>query len=186
MLASGARLTAVCLSVPLAGCALGGLRQLERARPSRSQSASVAVGSDRCVVVAAHRSVSLRITGRAVSDVTCLLSTRGPVRVHVASQASAQAYTEFDTSSLHQSQVYGPAAPGVHNAGRDPASGRSCAERSRRSGCRRRRELIATSGSPTRQGGAYVTITVGHVSGSAARTLAIDVGRAVFAAGPAQ
>ena len=46
-------------------------------------------------------------------------------------------------------------------------------------------ELIATNGSPTRQGGAYVTVVVSRVAGAGARTVGIEVGRAVFAAHPA-
>lgn len=126
----------------------------------------------------------MRILSREASNVVCAVRA-GRVRVQVISQAVPQAYTEFDTESSHQSQVYGPAAPGVHNAGRTPLQvivrGAVAAI-----WVPAQAELIATSGSPTSQGGAYVTITVSHVSGPAARTLAIDVGRAVFAAGPAR
>ena len=127
---------------------------------------------------------TVRILSREASNVVCDVAARR-LRVQIVSQAVPQSYTEFDTESSHQSQVYGPAAPGVHNVGRTPfqVMVRGAVAAIWVPG---QKELIATSGSPTQQGGAYVTVTVSHVSEAAAKSIALTVGRAVFAARPTQ
>ena len=177
---AGTRVVAVGLAllVALAAAACG------TSTPTKPVAERVCGGAFSAATAGRVGSSALYYVNRDASDVTCEIEA-GRMRVDVVSQAVPQAYTEFDTESSHQSQVYGPAAPGVHNVGRTPfqviVRGAVAAI-----WVPAQKELIATSGSPTQQGGAYVTITVSRVSEAAAKSVALAVGRAVFAAGPAQ
>jgi hypothetical protein len=129
-------------------------------------------------------SVQARIVNPAASNLVC--SLRGDrVQVKVVSQASADAYTEFDTETSHQSQVYGSAGAGVHNAAQQPlpvsVPGSVAAV-----WIRAQTMIIATDATPTSGRGSYVTITVTgkHRTDRAARSLAQVVARATFAAHP--
>src|SRR6476620_72711 len=59
-------------------------------------------------------SVTVRIADRDPTNVECVLRGGG-LRIDLVAQQSPQAYTQFNTTESHQEQVYGPAAPGVHN-----------------------------------------------------------------------
>jgi hypothetical protein len=114
--------------------------------------------------------VNVRVTDSDPTSLRCLLRGRG-MRVAVNSQPSAVAYTEFDTTSSHYSQVFGNGA--VHNS-RDqpvPVSGVGGAA----IWVAAQEQLVATNASPG-QGGVYVTVTV--TGGSARQHDRILVARA--------
>lgn len=121
-----------------------------------------------------------QIVDRDPANLECALTGRG-LGVRIVSQASATAYMQFDTETSHQSQVFGE---GVHEPGQIPQAitvrGAVVAV-----WIPAKREVVATSGSPT-HGGAYVTVTVTGPSarGPAALALAQAVARATFAAHP--
>ena len=149
-------------------------------RPPQPVAARVCDGAQRAAVTTLGHPVSARIAGRDPANLRC--SLRGSrLAVAIISQASPQAYAEFNTTTAHQSQVYGPgvheqdelpvrvALPGAVVAVWIPAQ----------------REIVATDAMPNHRG-AYVTVTV---SGAAARgrqalVLARAVARAIFAAHP--
>ena len=127
--------------------------------------------------------VVARILDPAAANLRCTLTGRR-LRVALVSQASAQAYTEFDTETSHQSQVFGPGAPGVHQPGQIPVGiqvrGAVVAV-----WIPAQKEVVATDAMPG-QGGAYVTVTVTGRSARVAKALVLAqaVAGATFAAHP--
>ncbi|MGI8713894.1 MAG: hypothetical protein ACR2NR_12110 [Solirubrobacteraceae bacterium] len=100
------------------------------------------------------------------------------LRVVVSSQASAVAYTEFDTETSHQDQVYGTRDPGqIPSAVSIPGTVAVW--------IRAQHEIVATDATPT-TGGSYVTVAITGraLRGRAAVTLGRAVARATFAAHP--
>ncbi|HET9103614.1 MAG TPA: hypothetical protein VFN55_09695 [Solirubrobacteraceae bacterium] len=168
---AGGRLAALLIALSVAGC--GG-----PATPAKPVAQRVCGGAGRAAARAGR--VTVRILAHDATNVVCALDA-GRARVRVVSQATPQAYTEFNTEDSHQSQVYGP---GVNQPDRTPVPatvhGASVAVWVPGQG-----ELIATNASPTRQGGAYVTVTVSRLPRAGARPLAVAIGEAVFAAHPA-
>ena len=126
------------------------------------------------------RAAHLRVVSADRMNIECVLDGKG-VRVDAVAQASAVAWTEYDTATVHQAQAYGsgglnqpselphpvPDMPG--NATWIPA----------------KHELIATNGTQSR-GGSYLTVTVARRSspGPAGLAVATAVGRAVLASAP--
>ncbi len=158
----------------LVGC--GGARTA----PARPLADRVCDGAQSAAAGRLGYPVRLHVADRDPANLDCVLHGRR-LRVEVVSQASAQAYAEWNTTTSHQEQVYGP---GVHEPGRIPSvvtiPGSVVAV-----WIRAQREIVATDATPTR-GGAYVTVTV---TGRPARSptplaLAEAVTRAAFAAHP--
>jgi hypothetical protein len=126
--------------------------------------------------------VSVRIADRDPTNVECVLRGAG-LRVDLVAEQSPQAYTQFNTTQAHQQQVYGPAAPGVHNAGeipQDASEGQMIA-----GWIPAESQLFATNGSPT-TGGSYMTVTVtrGAKGDAERRKLARAVALATLAVAP--
>ena len=126
--------------------------------------------------------VTVRIADHDPTNVECVLRGAG-LRVDVVAEQSPQAYTEFNTTQAHQQQVYGPAAPGVHNPGeipQDASEGQMIA-----GWIPAERQLFATNGSPT-TGGSYMTVTVtrGAKGDAERRKLARAVALATLAVAP--
>jgi hypothetical protein len=126
--------------------------------------------------------VALRIADRDPTNVECVLHGRG-VRIDVVAEQSPQAYTQFNTTESHQEQVYGPAAPGVHNPGeipKDASEGPMIA-----AWIPAENQLFATNATPT-TGGSYMTVTVtgGHKRDAERRKLARAVALATLAVAP--
>jgi hypothetical protein len=161
------------------GCALaagcGGI-----SRPPRLVADRVCDGAQHAAAALLGDSVSVHIAGRDPADLECALDGRR-LRVAIVSQASTQAYTEFDTTTAHQDQVFGS---GVHEPGEIPAAvavpGSVVAV-----WIRAQREIVATDAEPGRSG-TYVTVTVmgSAVRGQRALALARAVARTTFAAHP--
>jgi hypothetical protein len=119
----------------------------------------------------------------AATDLQCVL-TGGRVKVAVDSQAGPRAYTEFDTESAHQSQVFGNG--GVNDPSQAPlpvtVPGSMVAV-----WIPAKLMVVATDATPDNGGaGAYVTVTVsGHVtSAKTAKRVAVAAAGATFAAHP--
>jgi hypothetical protein len=126
--------------------------------------------------------VTVRIADRDPTNVECVLRGGG-VRIDLVAEQSPQAYTQFNTTLSHQQQVYGPAAPGVHNPGEIP---QDASEGPMVAGwIRAESQLFATNGSPT-SGGSYVTVTVtrGAKRDAERRKLARAVALATLAVAP--
>lgn len=123
--------------------------------------------------------VSLTVADRDPTNVECIL--RGPgTRLDLVAQQSAQAWTQWDTTQVHQLQAYGPSAdhqpaqiPRYFNApgvlvGWIPAQ----------------RMIFATNGTQSK-GGSYVTVTVsGRRHGNAEVKLARAVTLAALKVAP--
>ncbi len=150
------------------------------ARPPQPVADRVCEGAQRAAVTTLGHPVSARIAGRDPGNLRCTLLERR-LAVAIVSQASPEAYTIFNTTSAHQSQVYGP---GVHEPGEIPVavsvSGAVVAL-----WIPAQREIVATDAMPSGHG-AYVTVTVTGASADdrSALTLARAVARATFAAHP--
>ena len=156
------------------------------APPGKPAAQRVCGGGQHAAAVALSHAVTVRVVNPEISDLECTLT--GPrVRIRLISQASAQAYIEFDTEDSHQSQVYGPAGPGVHQPGQQPSQttvpGSVVAV-----WIRAQKLLVATDATPTTNKGSYLTVQVsGHGTGNhSALGLARAVARAAFAAHPSQ
>ncbi|HET7052127.1 MAG TPA: hypothetical protein VFI54_27905 [Solirubrobacteraceae bacterium] len=112
----------------------------------------------------------------------CVLRGAG-LRIDLVAEQSPQAYTQFNTTESHQEQVYGPAAPGVHNPGeipQDASKGQMIA-----GWIPAENQLFATNASPT-TGGSYMTVTVtrGAKGDAERRKLARAVALATLAVAP--
>jgi len=123
----------------------------------------------------------VRIVSPAAASLQCVL-TGNQVQVSLGSQAGSRAYTEFDTETVHQEQVFGNG--GVHDPNQVPTAitvpGSVVAV-----WVPAQMLLVATNATPT-TGGAYVTVAV---KGSAAPAkialrVATAAARATFAAHP--
>lgn len=148
--------------------------------PAKPVAVRICTGAQAAAAHALGHRVDARIVARDPADLKCVLRA-ARVRVSIGSQATAQAYTEFDTEVSHQDQVYGP---GVHTPGQIPVNvsvpGAVAAV-----WIPAQSELVATSASPGGPG-AYVTVTVaGPVTrGPDAKALALAVAHATFRAHP--
>jgi hypothetical protein len=126
--------------------------------------------------------VTVRIADRDPTNVKCVLRGGG-LRIDLVAEQSPQAYTEYNTTDSHQEQVYGPAAPGVHNPGEIP---KDASEGPMIAGwIPAESQLFATNGSPT-TGGSYMTVTVtrGAKGDAERRKLARAVALATLAVAP--
>src|SRR5581483_5006241 len=128
-----------------------------QASPSASHGPSLAERVCGGARQAAARTLGSTLTARIVSpapaSLECVLTGR-EVQVTVGSQAGSCAYTEFDTETAHQEQVYGNG--GVHDASQFPqpitVPGSVVAV-----WIPAQLLLVATNATPT-TGGAYVTV----------------------------
>lgn len=126
-------------------------------------------------------SLTARIVSPAPAGLECVLTGR-QVQVTVGSQAGTRAYTEFDTETAHQEQVYGNG--GVHDPSQFPTPitvpGSVVAV-----WIPAQLLLVATNATPT-TGGAYVTVAVKGPAAPAkiALRVAEAAARATFAAHP--
>ena len=200
----GGRALAVLAAV-LAGCALlagcggsgtshaGGAGASHQASPGASGQGSpgashgpslaerVCGGARQAAAKTLGSPLTARIVSPAPADLQCVLTGR-QVQVAVGSQAGTRAYTEFDTETAHQEQVYGNG--GAHDPSQFPAQitvpGSVVAV-----WIPAQLLLVATNATPT-TGGAYVTVAVkGRVApAKMALRIAEAAARATFAAHP--
>jgi hypothetical protein len=140
-----------------AGC--GGSGHLAgTASTGRTYAASVAervCGAARGATAELTRgAVKVRVTDGGPGNLECRLDG-GTMRLDIVVQASVQAWQEFDTTTVHQEQVYG--SGGFHEPREIPkaVSGVGVVA----AWIPAQDELVATNGTPTR-GGSYLTVTV--------------------------
>lgn len=175
----------VLMCCALAGCGGGA------SSPSTTSDAQASPASIPGRVCAAARTaarsvlagpVAVAVADRDPSNVECILHGGG-LRIDLVAEQSPQAYTQFNTTLSHQQQVYGPAAPGVHNPGEIP---RDASEGPMVAGwIPAEKQLFATNASPT-TGGSYTTVTVtrGSKADAERRKLARAVALAALAVAP--
>lgn len=124
--------------------------------------------------------VHLRIASSDPANVECLLSSDG-IHLDVIAQASPVAWTQYDTTVVHQAQAFGPGS--VHDASAmpQPVHGMS----GNAAWLPTEHQLVTTNGTQTR-GGSYVTVTVKRSShhGPAILPLARVVAIATLASAP--
>lgn len=120
----------------------------------------------------------MRIADADPANIECVIEGRGS-RADTVAQASALAWTEYDTATVHLAQAYGSGSvheplelphpvPGLAgNVAWVPAQ----------------RQLIATSGTQSR-GGSYITITITGGASRASLPLARAVARATLRSAP--
>jgi hypothetical protein len=145
----------------------------ERVCGGARQAAAKALGSP----------LSERIASPAAANLECVLTGR-QMQVTIDSQAGPRAYTEFDTETSHQSQVFGNG--GVHNPAEDPVQitvpGSQVAV-----WIPAQMMVVATDSTPANGGaGAYVTVTVSGRAAPAKTALRVATAAAgaTFAAHP--
>ena len=124
-----------------------------------------------------------RIVNPAAADLRCVL-TGSQVKVTINSQAGPRAYTEFDTETSHQSQVFGNG--GAHDPAQYPlpitVPGSQVAV-----WIPAQMMVVATDSTPANGGaGAYVTVTVSGRAAPAKTALRVATAAAgaTFAAHP--
>lgn len=122
---------------------------------------------------------SVRIADPDRGNIECVVSGGG-LRVDVVAQASAQAWTEFDTLVVHQAQGFEASASNSASMPRDLAGLGYNAAWIVSDG-----KLLATNGSQS-QGGSFVTVTVaGHPrNGTSKLRVAQAVSTATLASAP--
>jgi hypothetical protein len=178
----------------LAGCALlagcgGSSTSAPRAHASSAHASSGALamrvcgGAREAVAKTLGAPLSERIVSPAAASLECVLTGR-QVQVTIDSQAGPRAYTEFDTETSHQSQVFGNG--GVHDPNQFPVPvtvpGSQVAV-----WIPAQLMVVATDSTPTNGGaGAYVTVAVRGRAAPAKTALrvATAAAAATFAAHP--
>jgi hypothetical protein len=124
--------------------------------------------------------VHLRIANSDPANVECRLSRDG-IHLDVNAQASPVAWTQYDTTVVHQAQAFGPGS--VHDASALPQPVRGMSGNA--AWLPPQHQLVTTNGTQT-QGGSYVTVTVKRSSqhGPASLSLARAVAIATLASAP--
>lgn len=175
----------LCCAVA-AGCgssSSGSVTRSVTSRPARPAPLATreCAGARRAAASLLGGAVTMKIADADPGNVECVLRGPGGTRVDMISQATAQAWNEWDTTQVHQVQAYG--SGGLHEPGQIPqivpAHGLLAAW------IPAQRMLFATDGTQSR-GGSYVTVTVtrGHLRATARRRLARAVALGVLAAAP--
>jgi hypothetical protein len=178
----------------LAGCALlvgcgGSSASTSRAHASSTHASSdtlaerVCGGARQAAAKAFGSPLSERIVSPAAANLECVLTGR-QVQVTIDSQAGPRAYTEFDTETAHQDQVFGNG--GVHEQDQFPVQitvpGSQVAV-----WIPAQMMVVATDATPTTGGaGAYVTVAVSGRAAPAKTALRVATAAAgaTFAAHP--
>jgi hypothetical protein len=157
------------------------------ASSTHASSAALAVrvcgGARQAAAKAFGSPLAERIVSPAAANLVCVL-TGQQVRVTIDSQAGPRAYTEFDTETSHQDQVFGNG--GVHNQNQFPVQitvpGSQVAV-----WIPAQLTVVATDSTPTNGGaGAYVTVAVSGRAAPAETALRVATAAAgaTFAAHP--
>jgi hypothetical protein len=171
----------------LAGCALlvgcgGSGAPAPRAHASGEPLAErVCNGARQAAAKALGSPLSARIASPAAASLQCVLTGR-QVQVTVGSQAGPRAYTEFDTETSHQEQVFGNG--GVHDPAQFPVE--ITVPGSVVAVWIPAQLLLVATNAELYGGGAYVTVAVTGRAAPAkiALRVATAAARATFAAHP--
>jgi hypothetical protein len=157
--------------------------------PSDALAERVCGGARQAAAKAFGSPLSDRIVSPAAANLECVLTGR-QVRVTIDSQAGPRAYTEFDTTSSHYSQVFGNG--GANNPADQPVPATVPGSQAA-IWIPAQLMIVATDSTPTGGGsgapagaGAYVTVTVsGHAApAKTALRVATAAAGATFAAHP--
>lgn len=173
---------AAALCVATAGCG-GSARPASSAAAARARPAQVAehvCSRLRRPAAALVGRVDMRVVDPDPTNLECLLSGQG-IRVDVVAQATAQAWTEYDTTVVHQVQAYGSGS--VHAPSQLPTIVRGLGGNA--VWIPALHELVATNGTPS-VGGTYLTVKVTRTTarGPASLALARAIARATLASAP--
>jgi hypothetical protein len=107
-----------------------------------------------------HQPVHVTIANRDPADTECILSVPG-TKLDVVAQASPQAWTQYDTTVVHQSQAFG----GKSGSGSSNLAVNVAGLGYNASWIPSQQQLVATNGTES-TGGSYVTVTVTRTSKS--------------------
>jgi hypothetical protein len=164
--------------IAAAGC--GGSGSGATKQRHLSTAARVCTGAQRAAYRLLGRPVHLRVADSNPTYIECVLDGSG-VHVDAIAQASAVAWTEYDTAAVHQAQAYGTGA--AHQQSQQPHSVPGMGGNS--TWIPAKQELIATNGTESR-GGSYLTVTVTRRPQRApsAAAVAAAVGRTMLASAP--
>ncbi|HZO77155.1 MAG TPA: hypothetical protein VFB39_03865 [Solirubrobacteraceae bacterium] len=167
---------AACSAV--AGC--GGSGSAATTHKHISAAARVCAGAKRAAHPLLGSGVHLRIASADPTNIECVLDGNG-VHVDAIAQATAVAWTEYDTAAVHQAQAFGTGA--VHQRSQQPHSVPGLGGNS--TWIPAKEELIATNGTESR-GGSYLTVTVTRHGSHAPSSVAVAaaVGRTMLASAP--
>jgi hypothetical protein len=124
--------------------------------------------------------MQVRIADADPANIECLIHAGG-IQVDTVAEASARAWTEFDTATVHQVQAYGEGSLHEPSQLPQPVPGMS----GNVAWIPARQEVLATNGTQSR-GGTYVTVTVTRRSPKGPSSLAVAraVTRAILASAP--
>jgi hypothetical protein len=124
--------------------------------------------------------MKVRIADADPFNIECLIDARG-IEVDAVAQATSRAWTEFDTTTVHQVQAFGSGAVHVPSQLPHPVPGLS----GNVAWIPAKNELVATNGTQSR-GGTYLTVTVTRRSPGGPSSLAVAraVTRALLASAP--
>jgi hypothetical protein len=109
----------------------------------------------------------VRIADADPFNIECLIDAGG-IEVDTVAQAASQAWTEFDTATVHQVQAFGSGAVHVPSELPHPVPGLS----GNVAWIPAKNELLATNGTQS-TGGTYVTITVTRRSPGGPSSIAV-------------
>jgi hypothetical protein len=173
-------LPAVCLcGAVLAACG-GSSHATSASGPAVAQSVCANARAAADPLLGGH--VGLEISNPDPTNTECLLSGDG-MQLDLVAEANALAWTEFDTTIVHQAQAFG--SGNVHVPGQLPHFQRDLGVGVQASWFPARAELVATNGTQS-SGGSYVTIDVtgANASGPIGLSVAKAVARATLAVAP--
>lgn len=168
----------IASSAAVAGC--GGSGSAASTHKHVSTATRVCAGAKRAAHPLLGSGVHLRIASSDPTNIECVLDGNG-VHVDAIAQATAVAWTEYDTAAVHQAQAFGTGA--VHQRSQQPHSVPGLGGNS--TWIPAKQELIATNGTESR-GGSYLTVTVTRHTPHAPSSVAVAaaVGRTMLASAP--
>ena len=176
-----------CAAAASCGGSTGGAKQSPSATSSTTATSPPAAVAARVCQSAGQAArpllgdgVRVQIADPDPANIECLIDARG-IRVDTVAQATSQAWTEYDTATVHQVQAYGSGAVHVPSQLPHPVPGLS----GNVAWIPAQNEVIATNGTQSR-GGTYVTVTVTRSSSRGPSSLAVAraVTRALLASAP--
>ena len=141
----------VIASVLVVGCG-GSSHSSSTARGPVAQ--RVCAGVQKAAAPTLSATAKLRIADKDPTNIECVISSRKG-RLDVIAQATAVAWTEYDTTTVHQAQAYGPGS--VHVAGQLPQFVNVIGGQG--AWIPAQNELVATNGTES-SGGSYLTVTL--------------------------
>jgi hypothetical protein len=168
----------IASAAAVAGCGASG--SAASTHKHVSAATRVCAGAKRAAHPLLGSRVHLHIASSDPTNIECVLAGNG-AHVDAIAQATAVAWTEYDTAAVHQAQAFGTGA--VHQRSQQPHSVPGLGGNS--TWIPAKQELIATNGTESR-GGSYLTVTVTRHTPHAPPSVAVAaaVGRTMLALAP--